>query len=87
MFMQMHRFNNRRKSSRIPTTKSAFILFRNNACRMPCTVVDISKAGARLHPEDTMLLPNEFKLQFGSNKSVLCEIVHRTGTEIGVRFI
>ena len=87
MFMQATRLSNRRKSSRIPTSKTAFILLRNNAFRMPCTVVDISRHGARLRPEDTMLLPNEFSLQFEPNQSIPCEIVHRTGNEVGVRFL
>lgn len=87
MFALKAKFTERRKSRRIPTSKKATILYRNNACRMPCSVVEISKSGARLRPTEPMLLPNEIELLFAPSTKIRCEVIHRTGDEIGVHFL
>jgi hypothetical protein len=54
---------------------------------MKCAIVEISNTGARLHPSDTGLLPNEFELVISPSQRVKCEAIHRTASEIGVRFL
>ena len=77
----------RRKSPRYSVSKNAKILFRERSCQMKCAIVEISNTGARLHPSDTGLLPNEFELVISPSQRVKCEAVHRTASEIGVRFL
>jgi len=77
----------RRKSPRYSVSNDAKILFRQGSCQMKCAIVEISNKGARLHPSDTTILPNEFELVISPTQRVLCEAVHRTASEIGVRFL
>ena len=87
MFALRRRLFERRKSPRYTASKDAKILFRNRSCQMKCAIVEISDRGARLQPADAGLLPNEFELVVAPGQNVICEAVHRTGTEIGVRFL
>ena len=77
----------RRKNPRYQVSKNAKILFRNRSCQMKCVIAEISNTGARLQPADAGLLPNEFELIVAPGQNVKCEAVHRTGEEIGVRFL
>lgn len=77
----------RRKTPRYLMSQNAKILFRDRSCQMTCAVLEISRSGARLRPADAVLLPNEFELVLSRNSKVTCEAVHRTETEIGVRFL
>ena len=81
------RFIERRNSPRYSVSKDARILFRNRSCQMKCAIVEISNTGARLQPSDTVLLPNEFELVMSPKQRVTCEVVHRTASEVGVRFL
>lgn len=74
------------KTTRYPTSKEGKILFRNRSCQMNCKILEISNTGARLLPDDPVLLPNEFDLVITPEQRVKCETVHRSVTEIGVQF-
>jgi len=77
----------RRKTPRYSTSNDARILFRNRSCQMKCAIVEVSNKGARLKPSDPVLLPNEFELVMSPTQRVICEVVHRTASEVGVRFL
>ena len=81
------RLRERRSTPRYTVSKDSKILFRNRSCQMKCTVAELSNSGARLRPTDVGLLPNEFDLILSPGQQVKCEVIHRTGTEIGVRFL
>lgn len=81
------RFLERRSALRYTASNNSKILFRNGSCQMKCTVTDLSNTGARLQPSEPGLLPNEFDLVLSPGQQVKCEAVHRTGNEIGVRFL
>lgn len=53
-----------------------------------CALSDISNTGARIDVEEPDKLPNEFALWLASNGSAQrrCQVVWRTGTQVGVRF-
>ena len=87
MLAMGRRFLERRKSPRFSVSKTAKILYRGGSCQMNCSVVEVSNSGARLHPADAGLLPNEFDLVFSPSQRVKCEAVHRSSAEIGVRFL
>lgn len=81
------RLSERRKNPRYVVSGDAKILFRNRCCLMKCTIIEISNTGARIKPEDAWILPNEFALKISPEQEVLCEAIHRSEFEIGVRFI
>jgi len=81
------RWSERRNAPRYAVSQNAKILFRNRSCQMKCAILEISNAGARLKPSDAGLLPNEFELVISPKQQVKCEAIHRTETEIGVRFL
>ena len=87
MLALSRRIFERRHKPRYAVSKNAKILFRDRSCQMKCAVVEISNSGARLKPHDAGLLPNEFELVLTPGQQVKCEAVHRTGSEIGVRFL
>lgn len=87
MFAIRRHLFDRRKENRFTISKGSKILFRNGSCQMGCTIIEISNSGARLVPADTTLLPNEFDLMVSPGTRVKCEAVHRSATEIGVRFL
>ena len=80
-------FKDRRNDERIKAYKKAVILYYNNACQMNCTILDYSKNGARLKTVDPLLLPSRFDLRFAADLTVKCDVVRRSGNEIGVRFV
>lgn len=54
---------------------------------LPCLVENLSVAGALLNTPDASLMPVKFSLSIGQeNYRVICEVKHRTPTQIGVRF-
>lgn len=81
------RLFDRRKTPRYSVSKNAKILFPNSSFQMPCSIVEIANSGARLRPADPTLLPNKFELLVSPGKKVRCEAIHRSGDEIGVRFL
>lgn len=87
MFGGSLRLFDQRKHPRHLLGKDAKILLHNNSFQISCSIVEIAKSGARLRPGDAALLPNEFHLLVSSGKKVRCEVIHRFGDEIGVRFL
>jgi methyl-accepting chemotaxis protein len=87
MLAMGRRLLERRKTARYAISKNAKILYRGGACQMNCAIVEISNTGARLHPKDAGLLPNEFDLIISPTQRTKCEAIHRSAMEIGVRFL
>jgi len=52
-----------------------------------CMLSDISRRGARLSVEDTGSLPDRFVLELKDGLLQWCEVVWRTDTEVGVKYI
>lgn len=76
----------RRKKPRYEVSGNVKILLSNSSYQMNCAVIEMSDSGARLCPTDADLLPNEFELLIAPGKKIKCEAIHRSGSEIGVRF-
>ncbi len=77
----------RRENARYLIAKDAKILFDDRRNEMSCTIVEMSKSGARLHPAHSKTLPDVFVLVIAPGEEVNCEVVHRADLEIGVRFV
>jgi hypothetical protein len=77
----------RRRRPRRRVLKSAAIVFQGGHCTIGCQILSESESGAMLMPVDVMSCPAEFLLKprYGGERT--CEVVWRTGTKIGVRYL
>jgi hypothetical protein len=63
------------------------IVFNGKNCSMGCTVMDLSRHGARLRPDDPFQCPDEFSLVVKEMEERSCHVVWRAGLYVGVNFV
>ena len=78
----------RRKSLRMGTTIPALIHVGDGVPQHPCSVVDVSRGGARIRLNADVQLPDSFSLLFNRVGSVrrACRVIWRRGGDLGVAF-
>ena len=77
----------KRRSQRYRTLKSATISFKNGQFTYQCTVRNLSETGAQLALASTDLIPNRFDLVFEDRSPTrTCNDVWRAPTRLGVQF-
>lgn len=69
------------------TLLSAKVIYNDRQSVLSCTVRDLSSGGAKLLFAATPTCPNQILLDLGQDREHRCEVVYRTGTMIGVRFL
>ena len=74
----------RRKFLRTRLLKSGKIHLGKHA--VPCTVHNLSEAGAKLQVQTTEGLPSEFSFSMAERPPRECEVVWRDSAKLGVRF-
>ena len=79
--------NEQRRNPRRRSMQRAVIVFNNGHSNMPCRIVDLSDAGAKLAPADLYTCPREFVLKPEHGGPRLCTVVWRNAIAIGVRFL
>ena len=80
-------FLDRREATRIPVDHNALGLTSSRTKALDCHVLDLSVTGARLKIEDVNIVPQQFKLFIPEAGWLYsCEVVRRSGGEVGVRF-
>jgi hypothetical protein len=67
--------------------RRAMIVFDDGFGTMPCAVLEISPAGARLRAQAPQVLPDEFELLMSTQESRHCEVVRRRSLHLAVRFV
>ena len=77
----------KRRTRRTRLIRGATIVFNRGYTLMNCLMLDLSKTGARLKPDDILLCPSEFTLRFPDGSGHLCEVEWRKGYYLGVRFL
>ncbi len=77
----------RRQASRTRLIKSAQIVSDDSKCVMDCTILNVSAGGGALQLEDTLNLPEHFKLQFEFGATLDCHVCWVHGNKLGVRFL
>ncbi len=86
----------KRSDDRQISTQTGVVSFKGYATQVPCRVIDLSKAGARLKlqndPELLTLnandLPERITLRMdGSDSEVHCQVRWRMGVDFGIRFL
>jgi len=78
-----------RKSVRRPIKLNGRINSENGSYIAKTQTIDLSEHGAKLKLDRTVALPRHFQLSLSEKGDVqrLCEIVWRSATAVGVRFI
>ena len=66
---------------------SAQIVYDDSKSVMDCTVLNMSEGGVALESEDTLNLPEHFKLQFELGPTFDCRVCWMHGNKLGVRFL
>jgi PilZ domain len=78
----------RRGSPRRRVLKGAIIAYGDRKMTLPCTVRNLSATGARVRIEVAVSAPDNFILFIEMDGiEVDCEVVNRSGTDLGVKFI
>ena len=76
----------RRGVARRRTLKGAHIVFNDGRSTITCVVRNLSATGALLRVESVLGVPPDFTLSMDDGTKYRCEMVRRSGTEIGVKF-
>ena len=77
----------RRRARRQRVVKAALIAFHTDNCCLNCHILDLSETGAKLLPADIAQCPDQFILRPKQGPSRQCEVVWRSSTMVGVRFV
>ncbi len=76
----------KRQSTRRPIVHSIFMA--TGVCPpVKCQMLDVSESGTRIRVGDPRLAPQEFLILLGKGLTRWCQVVWRSETEIGVKFI
>ena len=76
-----------RDRHRAKVIRTGQIVFGGKNGNMGCTVMDLSRHGARLRPDDPFQCPDEFSLIIKEMEERSCRIVWRAGLYVGVNFL
>lgn len=78
-----------RRAARRPVKQGAWIFLGAGSAPIPCLMLDLSSAGARLRFEENIATPDEFILVMSRDRRVnrRCEVVWRKEDSVGVRFL
>ncbi|MDH3699961.1 MAG: PilZ domain-containing protein [Alphaproteobacteria bacterium] len=77
----------RRRSPRRKVLKNGRIIPDNGQIPMDCTILDVSRTGARLRVDPSSRLPQKFTLMLSDFAQHSCDIVRRDGATIAVCFL
>jgi hypothetical protein len=76
----------RRATIRQRTLKGGRIALHDGFSTLTCMVRNLSEAGALLRLASVVGVPDEFQLVLDDGRSFDCTVVHKSSTDIGVRF-
>jgi len=63
------------------------IVFHDGQCIMECTILDLSKTGALVQPQDILICPDLFELRVKFGPTFHCKVIRHTGTTLGIQFL
>jgi hypothetical protein len=79
--------NDRRSIGRTKIGKDALLFFGAQTALRPCTVTDITNAGAGIRTQDPAAIPLNFELSFDKFRtSRNCRLIWRDGDLVGLSF-
>jgi hypothetical protein len=74
-------------TKRIRALREGLISYNHGATVMGCSILDFAGNGARLRPQDTVFVPDRFRLRLSRTLTIGCEVTDRGASEIGVAFV
>jgi hypothetical protein len=79
----------KKREARKSVRQSGWITLDGGFAARPCTVLDLSSAGAKITIEDPQAVPAKVRLAFSrdSRSGRTCEVVWRRGKTLGVKFV
>ncbi len=77
----------RRRSPRRKVLKNGRIIPDNGQSPVDCTILDVSRMGARLRVNPSNRMPSKFTLMLSDFTKHSCEIVRQDGTTVAVSFL
>lgn len=84
--LRMNTKTTKREVRRMIRRQSAWITL-NGEITTECTIMDISKRGAKIVPDGLSAIPDCFDLVLGDQKRQACEVVWRRGRMLGIKFV
>lgn len=78
-----------KRESRKSVHQAGWITLDGGFAARPCTVQDVSSAGAKVTMQDASALPSKLRLAFSRDvrSARLCEVMWRRGNTLGVKFV
>jgi PilZ domain len=77
----------RRSVPRTRVLRNAEIFLSDREAVLHCTLLDLTRFGARLSLASTYKIPESFELTFDNGRTRRkCRVVWRTGTRLGISF-
>jgi PilZ domain len=79
----------KKREVRKSVRQSAWITLDGGFAVRPCTVMDLSTAGAKVTVDDAATVPNRLRLAFSRDARTgrTCDVVWRRGKTLGVKFV
>ena len=76
----------KRQSERRPITRTIYLATGVSA-PLQCQMLDVSQTGARIRVGDPRTAPQEFLVQIGVGLTRWCQVIWRSDTELGIKFV
>jgi hypothetical protein len=79
----------KKREARKSVRQSGWITLDGGFAARPCTVLDLSSAGAKITVDDPQAVPAKVRLAFSRDARTgrVCEVVWRRGKTLGVKFV
>jgi hypothetical protein len=79
----------KKREVRKSVRQSGWITLDGGFAARPCTVLDLSSAGAKITVDDPQVVPAKVRLAFSRDARTgrTCEVVWRRGKTLGVKFV
>jgi hypothetical protein len=78
-----------KREARKSVSQSGWITLDGGFAARPCTVLDLSSAGAKISIDDPLVVTAKVRLAFSRDTRAgrSCHVVWRRGTTVGVKFV
>lgn len=77
----------RRSARRAKTLRTGLIIYDEGRCTMACTILEQSSDGAKLRPQDSIWVPENFDLRLPDGSRRHCDLVRKDRSDIAVRYV
>lgn len=86
-FEEQKAADDRRTARRAKTLRTGLIIYDEGRCTMTCMILDQSSAGAKIRPQDSIWLPENFDLRLPDGSRRHCDLVRKERSDVAVRYV